>query len=111
MDPPPPTPVRRATDRRPDPPGQAAAEDGRKQVTVLFADIQDSIELIATYDAEVVREIFLRPLLDRMIDAVRLHGGTLTSVGGDGIMAAFGTPRALEDHAVRACNAVTLSCS
>ncbi|GAC1347340.1 MAG: AAA family ATPase [Acetobacteraceae bacterium] len=72
---------------------------------MLFADIQDSIELIATYDAEVVREIFLRPLLDRMIDAVRLHGGTLTSVGGDGIMAAFGTPRALEDHAVRACNA------
>ena len=84
---------------------QAKIEDGRRHVTVLFADIKDSIELIATYDAEIVRKSFLRPLLDLMIDAVRLQRGMLANVGGDGVMAVFGTPRALEDDALRACYA------
>ena len=83
---------------------RAEIEEGRKHVTVLFADIKDSIDLITTYDAEIVSRAFLRPLLDLMIDAIRSHGGTLTSVRGDGVMAVFGVPRALEDHAVRACS-------
>ena len=81
------------------------AEDERKQVTVLFADITDSIDLVATHDAEVVRKVFLNPVLERMIEAVQFYGGTLYSVRGDGIMALFGAPLALEDHAVRGCYA------
>ena len=84
---------------------RAEFEDERKQVTVLFADITDSSDLVATHDAEVVRKLFLNPILERMIEAVHYYGGTLYSVRGDGIMALFGTPLALEDHAVRGCYA------
>lgn len=83
----------------------AEHEDERKQVTVLFADIKDSIEFVASYDAEVVRDTFLDPVLKRMIEAVHYYKGTLYSVRGDGIMALFGAPLAFEDHAVRACYA------
>ena len=51
------------------------AEDERKQVTVLFADITDSIDLVATHDAEVVRKVFLNPVLERMIEAVPVLWG------------------------------------
>src|SRR5881409_1448751 len=81
-----------------------AMEGERKQVTVLFADLKGSMELLAGRDPEEARKI-LDPVLDRMIEAVHRYEGTVNQVLGDGIMALFGAPIALEDHAVRACYA------
>src|SRR5262245_21551887 len=83
---------------------KSALEGERKQVTVLFADLKGSMELIADRDPEEARKI-LDPVLDRMMDAVHRYEGTVNQVMGDGIMALFGAPIAHEDHAVRACNA------
>jgi class 3 adenylate cyclase/tetratricopeptide (TPR) repeat protein len=85
-------------------PPKLALEDERKQVTVLFADVKSSLELITQRDAEEARDI-LDPLLERMIEAVHYYEGTVNQVLGDGIMALFGAPAAHEDHAVRACYA------
>src|SRR5207244_7755420 len=74
----------------------------RKQVTVLFADLKGSMELLADRDPEEARAI-LDPVLERMMEAVHRYEGTVNQVMGDGIMALFGAPLALEDHAVRAC--------
>src|SRR5262245_15728193 len=79
-------------------------EGERKQVTVLFADIKGSMELLADRDPEEARRL-LDPVLERMMDAVHRYEGTVNQVMGDGIMALFGAPLALEDHAVRACYA------
>jgi predicted ATPase/class 3 adenylate cyclase len=76
-------------------------EGERKQVTVLFADLRGSMELLAGRDPEEAREI-LDPVLQRMIAAVHRFEGTVNQVMGDGIMALFGAPIAHEDHAVRA---------
>ena len=76
----------------------------RKQVTVLFADLKGSMELLADRDPEEAREL-LDPVLERMMDAVHRYEGTVNQVMGDGIMALFGAPLAHEDHAVRACYA------
>ena len=76
----------------------------RKQVTVLFADLKGSLELLADRDPEEVRQI-LDPVLAHMMEAVHRYEGTVNQVMGDGIMALFGAPLALEDHAVRACYA------
>jgi predicted ATPase/class 3 adenylate cyclase len=81
-----------------------ALEGERKQVTVLFADLKGSMELISERDPEEARKL-LDPVLERMIDAVHRFEGTVNQVMGDGIMALFGAPLALEDHAVRACYA------
>jgi class 3 adenylate cyclase/tetratricopeptide (TPR) repeat protein len=86
-------------------PARAAIEDERKHVTALFADIKGSFELFADRDPEVVRKLFLDPVIERMMEAVHRYEGTVYSVMGDGIMAIFGAPLALEDHAVRACYA------
>src|SRR5262249_13159405 len=75
-----------------------------KQVTVLFADLKGSMELIAERDPEEARAI-LEPVLERMMEAVHRYEGTVNLVMGDGIMALFGAPGAHEDHAVRACYA------
>jgi class 3 adenylate cyclase/tetratricopeptide (TPR) repeat protein len=83
---------------------RAALEGERKQVTVLFADLKGSMELIAERDPEEARAI-LEPVLDRMMEAVHHYEGTVNLVMGDGIMALFGAPVAHEDHAVRACYA------
>jgi class 3 adenylate cyclase/tetratricopeptide (TPR) repeat protein len=83
---------------------RAALEGERKQVTVLFADLKGSMELLADRDPEDARRI-LDPVLDRMMDAVHRYEGTVNQVMGDGIMALFGAPIAHEDHAVRACYA------
>jgi hypothetical protein len=83
---------------------QAALEGERKQVTVLFADLKGSMELLADRDPEEARQI-LDPLLTHMMDAVHRYEGTVNQVMGDGIMALFGAPIAPEDHAVRACYA------
>src|SRR6185503_7118420 len=82
----------------------AALEGERKQVTVLFADVKGSTELIADRDPEDARKI-LDPVLTLMMDAVHRYEGTVNQVMGDGIMALFGAPLAHEDHAVRACYA------
>ena len=79
-------------------------EGERKQVTVLFADIKRSTELIDGLDPEEARKL-LDPALHSMIEAVHRYEGTVNQVLGDGIMALFGAPIAHEDHAVRACYA------
>ena len=83
---------------------KAALEGERKQVTVLFADLKGSLELLADRDPEEARKI-LDPVLERMMEAVHRYEGTVNQVMGDGIMALFGAPLAHEDHAVRACYA------
>jgi class 3 adenylate cyclase/tetratricopeptide (TPR) repeat protein len=83
---------------------RAALEGERKQVTVLFADLKGSMELLADRDPEDARRI-LDPVLERMMEAVHHYEGTVNQVLGDGIMALFGAPLAHEDHAVRACYA------
>ena len=83
---------------------KAALEGERKQVTVLFADLKGSMELLADRDPEEARKL-LDPVLERMMDAVHRYEGTVNQVMGDGIMALFGAPLAHEDHAVRACYA------
>ena len=79
-----------------------ALEGERKQVTVLFADIRGSMELIQELDPEQALER-LDPALKAMMDAVHRYEGMVNRVQGDGIMALFGAPIAHEDHAVRAC--------
>src|SRR5688500_546314 len=83
---------------------RAALEGERKQVTVLFADLKGSMELLADRDPEDARKI-LDPVLSQMMDAVHRFEGTVNQVMRDGIMALFGAPIAHEDHAVRACYA------
>src|SRR5499425_1620880 len=83
---------------------KAALEGERKQVTVLFADLKGSMELLADRDPEEARKL-LDPVLERMMEAVHHYEGTVNQVLGDGIMALFGAPLAHEDHAVRACYA------
>jgi len=81
-----------------------ALEGERKQVTVLFADLRGSLEILADRDPEDARRI-LDPVLTLMMEAVHRYEGTVNQVMGDGIMALFGAPLAHEDHAVRACYA------
>jgi len=83
---------------------RAALEGERKQVTVLFADLKGSMELLADRDPEEARRL-LDAVLERMMEAVHRYEGTVNQVMGDGIMALFGAPLAHEDHAVRACYA------
>jgi predicted ATPase/class 3 adenylate cyclase len=112
---PPPTPPWQTPDQAPltyTPPyltekilaSRAALEGERKQVTVLFADLKDSTELIRGLDPEAAQQL-LDPAIHRMMDAVHRFEGTVNQVLGDGIMALFGAPLAHEDHALRACYA------
>jgi class 3 adenylate cyclase/tetratricopeptide (TPR) repeat protein len=80
---------------------RSALEGERKQVSVLFADLRNSMELLADRDPEEARRI-LDPVLERMMAAVHRYEGTVNQVMGDGIMALFGAPVAHEDHAIRA---------
>ena len=73
-----------------------------KQVTVLFGDVVHSMDIAAAVGAERLREI-MTELVERSAAVVRRHGGTVDKFTGDGIMAVFGAPAALEDHALRAC--------
>jgi len=83
---------------------RAALEGERKQVTVLFADLKGSMELLADRDPEEARKL-LDPVLEHMMEAIHHYEGTVNQAAGDGIMALFGAPLAHEDHAVRACYA------
>jgi class 3 adenylate cyclase len=73
-----------------------------KQVTVLFADVVHSMDIAAAVGAERLREI-MAELVDRSSVVVQRYGGTVDKFTGDGIMAVFGAPVALEDHPIRAC--------
>jgi class 3 adenylate cyclase len=73
-----------------------------KQVTVLFADVVHSMDIAAAVGAERLREI-MTELVNRAAVVVQRYGGTVDKFTGDGIMAIFGAPVSLEDHAVRAC--------
>src|SRR5262249_16981324 len=81
-----------------------ALEGERKQVTVLFADLQGSMQLLVDRDPEEARDV-LDPVLDLMMEAVHWYEGPVNQVMGDGIMALFGAPLAQEDHALRGCYA------
>jgi predicted ATPase/class 3 adenylate cyclase len=83
---------------------KSALEGERKQVTVLFADMKGSMELLADRDPEEARKL-LDPVIEHMMEAVHRYEGTVNHIMGDGIMALFGAPLAHEDHAVRACYA------
>src|SRR5262245_27027566 len=80
---------------------RSALEGERKQVTVLFAAIKDSTELIKDLDPEAAQQL-IDPAIHIMMDAVHRFEGTVYQVLGDGIMALFGAPIAHEDHALRA---------
>ena len=73
-----------------------------KQVTVLFADVVRSMDIAAALGAERLREI-IAELVNRTAAVVERYGGTVHQFTGDGVMAMFGAPVALEDHAIRAC--------
>jgi len=84
--------------------GKTNLEGERKVVTVLFADIKDSTELIRDLDPEDAQKL-LDPTIHIMMDAVHRFEGTVNQVLGDGIMSIFGVPISHEDHAARACYA------
>lgn len=73
-------------------------------MTVLFADVVHSMDIAATVGAERLREL-MGELFNRSSAIVQRYGGTVDKFTGDGIMAVFGAPIALEDHALRACRA------
>jgi len=79
---------------------RAALAGERKLVTVLFADLRGSLELLVDHDPEEARAL-LDPVLERMMEAVHRYEGTVNKILGDGIMAIFGAPLAHEDHALR----------
>jgi class 3 adenylate cyclase len=88
--------------------GVLTSDDARRGqrmlVTVLFADLRGSLELVAGESLEAARAV-LDAVLERMMDAVHRHGGTVNQVMGDGIMALFGAPRPTAGHARQACEA------
>ena len=84
------------------PVAEPAAHAEYKQVSVLFADVVHSMDIAAAVGAERLREI-MAELVDRCTKVVHRYGGTVDKFTGDGIMAVFGAPIAMEDHAFRAC--------
>ena len=76
----------------------------RKDVTVLFVDVQGSTELAGALDPEEFHAV-MDGAFQIMLDAVHRWEGTINQFTGDGIMALFGAPIAHEDHARRACHA------
>ena len=84
--------------------GRSALEGERRRVTVVFADLESSMALLAGRDPEDAR-VLIDGVLERMMEAVHRYEGTVNQIMGDGIMALFGAPVAHEDHALRACYA------
>jgi class 3 adenylate cyclase len=82
---------------------KAAQAAEYKHVTVLFADVERSMDIAAALDIERLREV-MTELVERSTAVLRRFGGTV-EYNGDGVMALFGAPVALEDHAFRACMA------
>ena len=81
--------------------GKAALEGERKIVTVLFTDIRGSMDIMENLDPEEAKQL-VDPCLQLMMRAVHRFEGTVNRILGDGIMALFGAPLALEDHPQRA---------
>jgi class 3 adenylate cyclase len=81
---------------------RGSLDDERRAVTVLFADLRGSLELLGTSNLEDARRL-LDSVLGRMVDAVDGAGGIVNQVLGDGIMALFGAVEPMPDHAARAC--------
>src|SRR5262245_40706080 len=79
----------------------------RKHVTVLYADLKESLERIVEHDPDEALKVF-EAVLTLMTQAVLQYEGTVNVVSGDGIIATFGVPLTHEDHAVRACYAAIL---
>ena len=84
------------------PAGARADPAEYKQVTILFADVVRSMDIAARVGPERLREI-MADLVNRSAEVIERCGGILNSYTGDGLMALFGAPTALEDHAFRAC--------
>ena len=84
------------------PVAESAPHAEYKQVSVLFADVVHSMDIAAALGAERLREI-MAELVDRCTKVVHRYGGRVDKFTGDGIMAVFGAPIAMEDHAFRAC--------
>ena len=84
------------------PVSSCSATSEHKQVTVLFADVVGSMKLASVLDAERLQEI-MNELFNRAAAVVQRYQGTVDKFTGDGLMALFGAPVALEDHALRAC--------
>ncbi len=82
--------------------GPSSTSGEHKQITVLFADVVESMTLAATLESERLREIMYQ-LFNRSAAVVQRYQGTVDKFTGDGLMALFGAPVALEDHAMRAC--------
>ncbi len=99
-----PMPAPNATPATDSPDGGSSRRNSaeRKVVTVLFADIVESSSMVSGRDPEEADQTLLT-ILQVLTDAVERYGGTVAQVLGDGIMAVFGAPSALEDHALRAC--------
>src|ERR1700748_2092954 len=72
-----------------------------KQVTVLFADVVRSMDIAAAVDIERLR-VIMTEVVERSARVVQRYGGTV-EYNGDGVMALFGAPVTLEDHAFRGC--------
>jgi class 3 adenylate cyclase/tetratricopeptide (TPR) repeat protein len=88
---------------------RSALEGERKQVTVLFADVQGSMDLAESIDAEEWHRI-LDGFFAILADGIHRFEGTINQFTGDGVMALFGAPIAHEDHALRACHAALALC-
>jgi class 3 adenylate cyclase len=88
---------------------KSALEGERKQVTVLFVDVKDSMRLAAQVDPEHWHRILDR-FFALLADAIHRFEGTVNQYTGDGVMALFGAPLAYEDHAQRACHAALAIC-
>ncbi|MFL6050687.1 MAG: adenylate/guanylate cyclase domain-containing protein [Gaiellales bacterium] len=82
----------------------AEAAEERKVATVLFADLVGSTALAGSEDPERIR-VMLDPFYDAMATEIEHAGGTVEKFVGDAVMAAFGAPLALEDHAERSLHA------
>ena len=74
----------------------------RKHATILFADIKGSTAMIERLDPEEAVAV-LTPTIDKMLSAIYQYNGTVIHTTGDGLVAIFGAPQALEDHALLAC--------
>jgi class 3 adenylate cyclase/tetratricopeptide (TPR) repeat protein len=86
---------------------RSALEGERKEVTVLFCDIVESSRLAERLDPEAMHQIMDRALR-LMAEAIHRYEGTVNQFLGDGLMALFGAPVALEDHALRAVMAALM---
>ena len=76
----------------------------RKLATLIFADLVGSTALAGSQDPELTR-VLLERFYDAMAGEIQVAGGTVEKFAGDAVMAAFGAPAALEDHAERALHA------